>query len=153
MKNFLLITCLLIMSCTGCSKQDRGCTTVEPKAEEPQILAYAKADSIQVTKHSSGIYYQIINPGTGAALSQNSNVSVTYKGELLNGTIFDQQTNPVSFGLAGVIEGWQIGIPLIKKGGRIKLIIPSAYAYGCNGNAGIPPNSILFFDVTLFDVQ
>lgn len=153
MKNFLLIICLLIMSCTGCSKQDKGCKTVEPKAEEQQILAYAKADSIQVTKHSSGIYYQVINPGSGEAPSQNSNVSVTYTGQLLNGTTFHQQTNPVSFNLSGVIEGWQIGIPLIKKGGRIKLIIPSAYAYGCNGNTGIPPNSVLYFDVSLFNVQ
>lgn len=153
MKNFLLVTCLLIMSCTGCSKQEKGCMTVEPAAEEPQILAYAKADSLQVTKHSSGIYYQIINPGSGGAPSQNSNVSATYIGQLLNGTTFDKQTTPTSFNLGEVIEGWQIGIPLIKKGGRIKLIIPSAYAYGCNGNTGIPPNAVLYFDVSLIDVK
>lgn len=141
------------MSCSGCSKQEKGCMTVEPKAEEPQILAYAKADSINVTKHSSGIYYQIINPGSGATPSQNSNVSVTYIGQLLNGTTFDQRTTPISFNLARVIEGWQIGIPLIKNGGRIKLIIPSAYAYGCNGSGSIPGNSVLFFDVTLINVQ
>ena len=127
--------------------------TVEPAAEEPQILAYSKADSLQVTRHSSGIYYQIISPGNGAAPSQNSDVSATYIGQLLNGTTFDQSTTPASFSLAKVIEGWQIGIPLIKKGGRIKLIIPSAYAYGCNGNTGIPPNSVLFFDVSLIDVK
>ena len=51
------------------------------------------------------------------------------------------------------IEGWKIGIPLIKKGGKLKLIIPSALAYGCNDISGIPGNSILFFDIDLIDVQ
>lgn len=153
MNNFLLIACLLIMSCTGCSKQDKGCMTVEPQAEEPQILAYAKADSIQVNKHSSGIYYQIINPGSGATPSSNSKVLVTYTGKLLDGTIFDQQTSPVPFDLSGGIEGWQIGIPLIKKGGRIRLIIPSAYGYGCNTSGPIPGSSVLYFDVSLINIQ
>lgn len=141
------------MSCTGCSKQKQGCMPVKPEAEEPQILTYTASDSIPAAKHSSGIYYEIINPGSGAAPSQNSNVTVTYIGKLLNGTVFDKSTSPVSFNLADVIEGWQIGIPLIKKGGRIKLFIPSAYGYGCNGSGSIPPNSVLFFDVSLLNVQ
>ncbi|HKG70091.1 MAG TPA: FKBP-type peptidyl-prolyl cis-trans isomerase [Segetibacter sp.] len=126
---------------------------VKPEAEEPQIIAYAARDSIHVNRHSSGIYYEIIDPGNGLTPTLNSKLSVTYTGELLNGTKFDEQTNPVDFNLSGVIEGWQIGIPLIKKGGRIKLIIPSAYAYGCNGSGLIPPNSTLFFDVNLIDVK
>lgn len=141
------------MSCSGCSKQDQGCTPVKPEAEEPKILAYIAADSIHAIKHSSGIYYEIINPGSGATPSLNSKVFVTYTGKLLNGTKFDESTSTINFPLSGVIEGWQIGIPLIKKGGRIKLIIPSAYAYGCNGSGPIPSNAVLFFDVNLRDVQ
>jgi FKBP-type peptidyl-prolyl cis-trans isomerase FkpA len=52
-----------------------------------------------------------------------------------------------------VIEGWQIGMPLIKKGGRIKLIIPSSYGYGCIEKGNIPPNSVLYYDVYLANVQ
>ena len=126
---------------------------VKPEAEEPQIIAYATRDSIHANKHSSGIYYEIIDPGSGLTPTPNSNLSVTYTGKLLNGTKFDEQTNPVDFNLSNVIEGWQLGLPLIKKGGRIKLIIPSAYAYGCNGKGSIPPNSALFFDVNLIDVK
>lgn len=153
MKNLLLFTCLSILLFSACSKKETGCTPVDPHAEEAQILAYTAKDSIHAIKHSSGIYYEIINPGSGAAPTQNSNVSVTYIGKLLNETTFDQQTNPVSFNLNQVIEGWQIGIPLIKKGGRIKLIIPSAYGYGCNATGPIPGNSVLYFDVSLLDVQ
>ena len=140
MKNLFVFVCLVFLSCSGCSKQETGCTPVEPKAEEPAILAYIAAESIHAAKHSTGIYYEILNPGTGAAATTNSHVSVTYTGKLLNGTKFDESTTPVDFPLSNVIEGWQIGIPLIKKGGRIKLIIPSALAYGCNGNGPIPPN-------------
>ncbi len=153
MKNLLLFASLLILLSTGCSKRETGCTPVEPQTEEPQILAYAAKDTIHVIKHSSGIYYEIINPGTGVTATRNSNVFVTYTGKLLNDTKFDERTSPIHFYLSDVIEGWQIGIPLIKKGGRVKLIIPSAYAYGCNGKGTIPPNTVLFFDVSLVDVQ
>lgn len=144
-----------MVSCTGCSKHEMGCTSVEPQAEEPQILAYIAKDSIHAIKHSSGIYYEIINPGSGATATLNSSIKISYIGKLLNGNIFDQGSNENKepWKLNSLIEGWQIGIPLIKKGGRIKLIIPSAYAYGCNGSEGIPSNSVLFFDVNLLDVQ
>ena len=153
MKNVLPVICLLIMLCIGCSKQKQGCMAVKPETEEPQILAFIAADSIHAARHSSGIYYEIINPGAGTSPSQKSNVTVTYTGKLLNGTIIDQKTTPYAADLAGVIEGWQIGIPLIKKGGRIKLIIPSAYGYGCNGSGAIPPNSVLYYDVSLVSIQ
>ncbi len=53
-----------------------------------------------------------------------------YTGKFTNNTSFDEGV--VSFPLTGVIEGWQIGIPLIKQGGKVKLIIPPYLAYGCN---------------------
>lgn len=129
---------------------------VTPASEEAQIQSYAAANGITASKHTSGIYYQILEPGSGVTPTVNSTVSVTYTGKLLNGSVFDQRTtSPISFRLSGVIEGWQIGIPLIKKGGKIKLIIPSSYAYACNSipDAGIPANAILFFDISLLDVQ
>jgi len=72
---------------------------------------------------------------------------------LLDGTTFDQQTDASKTGwpLGSLIAGWQIGLPLIQKGGKIKLIVPSSLAYGCGGN--LPANSILYFDVHLVDVQ
>ncbi|MCA6452324.1 MAG: FKBP-type peptidyl-prolyl cis-trans isomerase [Chitinophagaceae bacterium] len=79
---------------------------------------------------------------------------MVYTGKLLNGTTFDATANPISLSLSSVIDGWKIGLPLIKKGGRIKLVIPSALAYSCTGaGTSIPPNSPLFFDVTLQDVR
>ena len=126
---------------------------VQPKDEEATILAYATANGIVPMKHSSGLYYQIVDAGTGPAPTNTSKVSVTYTGKLLNGTQFDQKVSPVTFFVNEVIEGWKIGIPLINEGGKIKLIIPSALAYSCNSAGVIPPNAVLFFDISLLDVE
>jgi FKBP-type peptidyl-prolyl cis-trans isomerase FkpA len=141
---------VLALTVAGCNKSDKaGCT---PAAEiDAKMLAYISANGITATKHSSGMYYQIITPGSGATPTINSNVQVTYVGKFTDNTSFDSGTT--SFPLNGVIEGWQIGIPLIKKGGKIKLIIPPGLAYGCNDYRGIPGNSILVFDVDLLDVK
>lgn len=151
---YFLIVCLFIIS-TACIKNDQGCKNVTPESEEPQMQTYVAANNIAATRHNSGIYYQIINPGTGATPTLTSTVYITYTGKLLNGAVFDQLTDPSKSGweLRGLIEGWQIGLPLIKKGGKIKLIIPSSLAYGCNGRGSIPPNAVLYFDIDIIDVQ
>lgn len=150
-----LIVSLLFASVifTGCFKDEEPCKPVNPSTEESTIQAFAAENYISATKHSSGLFYQIIDSGTGATPSLSSKVIVAYTGKFLNGTVFDQSGNS-NFVLNGLIEGWKIGLPLIKKGGRIKLIVPSALAYGCAGyGTAMPPNSILYFDITLIDVQ
>lgn len=142
----------------GCSKsfETNTCTPTTPQSEQAAIVAYASSNSITATAHSSGIYYQVINPGSGALPNPGSRVYVKYTGKLLNGTVFDSQTNSSATGwvLSSLIPGWQIGIPLIQKGGFIKLIIPSSLSYGCQGSGTtIPANSVLYFEIELTDVQ
>ena len=155
MRYLLILVSVMIVSCTGCFKKDEACAPVTPTAEENAIKAYATANGITATKHNSGMYYQVINAGSGSTPNINSKVFITYTGKLLNGTQFDQQANPANTGwtLGGLIEGWRLGVPLIQKGGKIKLIIPSSLAYGCNGSGPIPANSILYFEIDLVDVQ
>ena len=158
MKTFFLV-CLagtILLSQTGCLKSSvsQTCSPASPSSEEPSITAYASANGINATKHSSGLFYQIISQGSGATPTLDSKVYVTYVGKLLDGTVFDQQANSDQTGwqLKSLIQGWQIGLPLIQKGGEIKLIVPSALGYGC-GNGTIPAGAILYFDVHLVDVQ
>jgi FKBP-type peptidyl-prolyl cis-trans isomerase FkpA len=135
-------------------KSEKGCEPLKPSSEEAQILSYASANNLDVVKDPTGIYYQVIDAGVGPSPTVEDTVTVTYTGKFLNGSEFDKSTNPVTFPLRGVIEGWQIVIPKLKKGGRIKMLLPSAYAYGCMGYAPrIPANEILFFDVTLVDIK
>ena len=81
---------------------------------------------------------------------------VNYKGTLTDGTEFDNsytRGEPLSFRPDGVIPCWTEGLKHIKKGGKIKLVIPPALAYGKTGVPGIPANSTLVFDVELLDVK
>ncbi|MGN6618027.1 MAG: FKBP-type peptidyl-prolyl cis-trans isomerase [Ilyomonas sp.] len=153
---FVAITAITaLVSVSSCLKSHSPCQPLKPSSEESQIVAYATANNINATKDSSGLYYQIIDSGTGVKPTITSKVFISYTGKFLNGTGFDQQSDPSKTGwtLSRLIQGWQIGLPLIRKGGHIKLIIPSALAYGCVGQGSIPPNEILFFDINLTDVQ
>lgn len=148
--------CLLVLILTvSCSKSDTsGCQPVPVANEKSAMVAYCTANSINYTEDPSGLLYEIITPGNGIVPQNTSIVSAVYTGKLLNGNTFDAAANPVSFSLSSVIDGWKIGIPKIKKGGRIKLVIPSALGYSCTGTgSSIPPNSPLFFEVTLYDVK
>jgi FKBP-type peptidyl-prolyl cis-trans isomerase FkpA len=159
MKKFLssvLVLSLLLLN--SCGKNDTGCQPVPVASEKGALVAYCTANGINYTEHSSGLLYEIVTPGTGAAPTITSTISVVYTGKHFDNTVFDASANPYTNVLNNLIDGWKIGIPLIKKGGRIKLIIPSAMAYSCtgsqsNGVYSIQPNEPLFFDVTLSDVK
>ena len=77
-------------------------------------------------------------------------VTVKYKGYNLDNKVFDQSDNGITFSLNQVIKGWQLGIPLFKKGGKGKLIMPSRLAYYSTGSGtSIPPFAPLVFEVEL----
>jgi FKBP-type peptidyl-prolyl cis-trans isomerase FkpA len=140
----------------GCLKSETStppCTDVTPASEEPQIIAFCHANSITYTKDSSGIYYQILDIGTSPTPTLNSKVSVIYIAKYLDGTLLDQTTTPITDPLNTKIAGWQIGLQLIGKGGHIKMVVPSSLCYGCNGAGRVPANTIIYFDLTLTDVQ
>ncbi len=144
---------LIPLVLTGCIKGTEPCTNNTVESEEPQMISFCNANGIVYTKDSSGLYYQILDPGTGPAPTLTSTITVTYTAKFLDGTILDQTTTPITGTLNQYIAGWQLGLPLIKKGGHILLVIPSSLAYGCGGYLGtVPPNSVLFFDITLIDV-
>jgi len=147
----LVFSMVLALALTGCSNKDKdpGCTTAAE--DDAKMQKYISDNSITATKHASGLYYQIINPGTGATPTLTSTVKANYTGKFTNNTSFDGRI--ASFPLGRVIEGWQIGIPLIKQGGKIKLIVPPYLAYRCNDYNGIPGNSVLVFDVELLEVN
>lgn len=157
MKKFLLFLSLsaILFSSSGCLKNDRMCTPKPVESEQAQIVSYANANGINATRHSSGLYYEIVNSGSGQTPDANSRIFIKYIGKLTNGSIFDQKDDHTQTGwvLSSLIPGWQIGVPLIQKGGKIKLIIPSALAYGCQSIRTIPADAILYFEIELVDVQ
>ena len=153
----------------GCLKNSSDNTTVTctydtsanaaPASEVQALQDTLQARGITATKHSSGVFYSIDSVGTGKTPTPCSYIAITYKGALLNGAVFDQQTSPVAFSLNSLIAGWRNTLPLIKEGGKIHLYIPPSLGYGNRdvkdnaGNIVIPANSILLFDVSLLAVQ
>ncbi|SJZ90786.1 FKBP-type peptidyl-prolyl cis-trans isomerase [Sediminibacterium ginsengisoli] len=147
---FFLFVCASFF--ISCGKTSSGCDPVPVTSEKAVLVAYCQANNINYTEHSSGILYEIILPGSGMTPIATSTVSAIYTLKLLDNTQLQAVANPVTFSLSAVIDGWKIAIPLIKKGGRIKMVVPSALAYSCTGKDNIPPNTPLYFDVSLADV-
>jgi FKBP-type peptidyl-prolyl cis-trans isomerase FkpA len=118
------------------------------------IKAYLLNNKLAATKDSSGLYYQVLNSGSGVATNPTSTITVTYTGTLLDGTILTMQSTPVSGQFSGLIPGWQIGLQHIRVGGSIILYIPSGLAYGASSpSVSIPPNSIFIYTINLLNVQ
>ena len=106
----------------------------------------------------SGLAYEDISEGTGAAAGAGRTVSVHYTGWLTDGAKFDSskdRNQPFRFplGAGHVIKGWDEGVQGMKVGGVRKLSIPPQLGYGARGAGGvIPPNATLVFEVELLDI-
>jgi FKBP-type peptidyl-prolyl cis-trans isomerase FklB len=113
-----------------------------------------KKEGVQVT--ASGLQYKIVNPGSAKKPKPTDEVTVHYKGSLIDGKVFDSsydRKQPASFPLGGVIPGWTEGLQLIGEGGKMFLYIPYNLAYGENGMGNvIPPSSTLVFEVELLKI-
>ncbi len=108
-----------------------------------------------VVELPSGLQYMVVEKGEGDPPAATSKVKVHYRGTLLDGTQFDSSYDrgePATFGVNQVIAGWQEALQLMSPGGKLKLFIPPNLAYGENGNARIPGNSLLLFDVELLEI-
>ena len=135
-------------------------------SREKRVAAEREAKKAELDKISagfeetaSGLRYQVIQKGEGKKAEKGNTVSVHYKGQLADGTVFDssyKRNAPLDFqvGVGQVIAGWDEGICLLNVGDKARLVIPSDLGYGSAGAGGvIPPDATLVFDVELMDVK
>jgi FKBP-type peptidyl-prolyl cis-trans isomerase len=154
---FLIIAGIAIIS--ACNKSDNkdpqstacAVTAMYAKdtsaAQRAQMIAFCNNNGITYTIHPSGILYQIITPGDSTRPNLCTSLTMTYTGKLMTGIEF--QNGTFTSPLSGLIVGWQIAVPLIGKGGKIKMVIPSSLAYGVEGRPGIPSNAPLYFEMAI----
>jgi FKBP-type peptidyl-prolyl cis-trans isomerase FkpA len=147
----VLVAVLGLASCTG--NQAPADPVKQAAKDDSVIQAYVRQHHIAATKDPSGLYYQVLKQGTGANANEGSTVKVTYEGKLADGSEFDKSDQPIEFPLTRVIPGWTIGIPLVKQGGKILLLIPSKLGYGDQEAGAIPANSVLVFTVDVLGVK
>ena len=172
MRGIWLLT-LVVLALAGCNKEE-GLSFEEQMAQDVQTIDdFLEENNVQnVIVHSSGIRYVIHEDGAGPLPKPGNFVKVDYTGRLLTGEMFDTCIEadaiagdlfdpnriyaPIKFtlGVGQVIQGWDIGIGLLKEKTKATLYIPSPLAYGSNPRDGsiIPANGILEFYVDLIEV-
>ncbi len=130
-------------------------SAAEAMKENKEILESVASGKLDTTGSNNGVYYKILKEGTGDLVNINDTLSVYYKGWVLGGQVFDStKDTPATFPLKGLIKGWQYGLTKCRKGGKIRLIIPSGLAYSIYAvDPKLPPNSILVFDIEVEAVE
>jgi FKBP-type peptidyl-prolyl cis-trans isomerase len=145
-----LVWPLLLMLCVACNAGEKPSTEAAP----------------QTTTTPEGLAITELAAGDGPAIGVGSTAVVHYTGWLYEGGAADHKGRkfdssvdrgePFSFtlGAGEVIRGWDLGVEGMKKGGKRRLVIPAALAYGERGAGGvIPPGATLVFDVELLDIK
>jgi FKBP-type peptidyl-prolyl cis-trans isomerase FkpA len=103
----------------------------------------------------SGLQYEVIEEGDGPKPTLQDQVTVHYRGELTDGTVFDSSYDrgqPTTFLLNRVVAGWKEGLQLMSVGSKYKFTIPPELGYGQRANGPIPANSTLIFQVELLGI-
>lgn len=139
---------------------------IDPQVADQEHVAKAKAEfdkyladnKIKAEKRESGLVYVCNKKGTGACPVNGQTVTVHYTGKFLDGRVFDSSVErgepiKVVLGQGKVIQGWEEGLALMKKGEKGTLIIPFNLAYGNRQTGSISPYSNLVFDVEIIDIK
>jgi FKBP-type peptidyl-prolyl cis-trans isomerase len=140
MKQYLFLF-LSIVFLSSCSSSE---PTFTPETES-DIIKYIQDNNLNAAKTESGLYYVIDKEGTGDQPNNDSDVIISYKGILLNGTTFTQtDTDGIAVPLISQIQGLAEGLQLFKEGGEGTLLIPSELGFG--------DGVVLIMEVKLIDV-
>ncbi len=136
-------------------KQFQEQSTVNRKRGEDYLKSNAEKEGVQVTE--SGLQYSVITAADGAKPQATDEVTVHYRGTLIDGTEFDSSYSrgaPTSFTLNEVIPGWTEGVQLMSIGSKYRFVIPFSLAYGERGAGGqIGPFETLIFEVELLEIK
>jgi FKBP-type peptidyl-prolyl cis-trans isomerase FkpA len=151
---FAVLLAVFVVACGD------SATTPDLGGSDPAVQVYAASLGVNLsamTKLSKALYIQDVVAGTGATAANGHFIAVTYTGWLANGTQFESNVGKDSLrfplGAGAVIAGWDQGLVGMRVGGKRRLVIGSALAYGTQGFGAIPSNSTLVFDVQLLTVQ
>ena len=139
---------------SGLERVEKERIAAKKKASEEFFAKNKKNPKIVETKE--GLQYEVLTEGSGIRPKLDDRILVHYTGKVYNGETFDdsyKRGEPLELNLQGVIEGWKIGIPLMREGAKYRFYIPYNLGYGERGSGPIPAFSTLIFDVELIDIK
>ena len=126
------------------------------KREREQIEKIVAEGKIEQLTYKEGIFFAMLREGTGRQVNPTDSIVVFYKGYMFpDKPVFEEKlSKPITFQLNRLIMGYQIGLPLCRVGGKIKLVVPSRYAYKAHTLTPLFfPNSTLVFEVEVLDTK
>jgi FKBP-type peptidyl-prolyl cis-trans isomerase FklB len=149
-------TLMVLQKDRQAKQQERNKVLGEKNKKEGDAFLAKNKKLEGVKTLQSGLQYKVITEGKGKSPKASDTVTVNYVGTLIDGTEFDssyKRGQPVTFPVGGVIKGWTEALQLMKEGSKWQLVIPADLAYGEQGRPGIPPNSVLIFEVELISIK
>ncbi len=129
----------------------RALISKKNKAEGEAYLA-KNAKIPGVTVLPDGLQYRIIKEGTGAAPTSNDNVTINFRGALINGKEIDHKDN-FQVSVAGQLKGCQEALQLMKTGSKWQIFAPPALAFGSEWNGDVGPDTTVMFEIELISIQ
>ena len=134
----------------GAAAAFAGTSAVIAERGTPEQFLDWNAGQSGVVTTESGLQYRVIEQGEGATPTDADVVLVSYKGELRDGTVFDQNER-TPFPVNQVVPGFSEALKLMPKGSKYRVWIPPQLGYGEQQQGPIPANSVLIFDVEMID--
>lgn len=142
------------------AKQPEVTDEVRAKVDHDIIINYAADNFLHLQNTPSGLYYQVLAEGQGLPLSKGQKVLVHYRGSLPDGSEFDSsyaRNEAIECVVGDGIPGWSEGLQLTKMGGKIRLFMPSALAYGKEGvlkgtRVIVPPHAVVIYEIEVMEI-
>lgn len=147
MKYTLLVLALIFITLSGCKKDKKKDTPAPDYTERDEKIIqdyFIENNITDAIADASGVYIKHLEEGEGELASGDIDIiKVVYTGYYLpSKKVLDNAQTPIELKLSTLYQGWQIGIPYMRKGGKATLYIPSKYT---------TLSSPIMFNITLID--
>ena len=145
----------MLIAFSACEKKEVYNEETQFAIDEALIKNWVDSTGLDFQRHESGLYYEILDEGEGDHPELSDSLTVEYEGRMLGDSVAFSNADdlrPYEFLLQHSIPGWKIGLPLIKKDGRIRLLVPSPLGYRDYKVGRVPKNTVLDFTIDLKEI-
>ncbi|MBY0245378.1 MAG: FKBP-type peptidyl-prolyl cis-trans isomerase [Sphingobacteriaceae bacterium] len=121
--------------------------------DEAKIQDYIKKNNFTMQKDPAGFYYQVVKEGTGDVLLNKDSILYNFNIKSMSGTIYQDTIADGNVGkYLGYVspEAYRKALLTVKRGGSVRVILPSYLAFGKEGSGNIPSNEVIVSEITTY---